>query len=342
MILPRKLRIWWRAFRYHFTPASIFPVCIGAVVSWSRENLFSLWYFFLLLSVIVLNHIALNMTDDYFDYRHAVDQQKPDEKNPYAGGSGTLTEGLIAPKNMFTVFVLLYIITIIIGLFLTFERGLYILIFWTIGIFSSIFYTAPPIKFSHHGFGELGLLLNFGPVLGMVSFFVQAQTISLEAFVATLPCGIMLFSMIVINEIPDITDDSKAGKLTLVARFGVRTGIMIYISSWVATFVSISIGILFSITPWYHIITFLGLPLALQSIVLVKKHATNPQQLPHANLAMIRAHSIICMCIMGSYIMYGLLHNRPLTDIIGYIVLFLVVYLPAAFSIFKKTQTEPI
>ena len=339
MTVHQRLRIWWRAIRYHFTPASVYPVCIGAVVSWARYNMFSLWYFSLLLGAVVLNHIALNMTDDYFDYRHSVDQVKPNEKNPYAGGSGTLTEGLITLKAMFAVFTLLYIIVILIGLYLTSELGLLILMFWAIGIFSSIFYTAPPIKFSHHGFGEIGLFLNFGPVLGLLSFFVQARMITLEALVTTLPCGIMLFSMIIINEIPDLSNDARAGKLTLVARWGVQTGIKMYIISWIATFMVIALGVFFFITPLYHLIAFLGLPFALQSILLVKKEFGNPQQLPRANLAMIRAHSLICISIMGSYVLYGLMNNRTSSEIIGYVLVFLFAYLPAALVIFKKVAT---
>lgn len=336
MTVKGRIGIWWRAIRYHFTPASVFPVCIGAVVSWARGSMFSLWYFFLLLCAIVLNHVALNMTDDYFDYQHSVDQVKPNEKNPYTGGSGTLTDGLITPKAMFTVFTILYIIVILIGLYLTYERGLFILLFWAIGIFSSVFYTAPPIKFAHHGFGEIGLFLNFGPVLGLLSFFIQAQTITIESLITTLPCGIMLFSMIIINEIPDLSNDSKAGKWTLVARWGVRTGIKMYIISWVATYSVIALGVVFSITPWYHLITFLWLPFALQSILIVKKHYEKLGLLPRANLAMIRAHSLLCISIMGSYVLYGVLNNRPLFDIIGYGLLFFIVYVPAAVVIFKR------
>ena len=74
------LSIWWTAFRYHFVPPSMFPVIIGGLVSWSNLQGFSLWYFALILLTVVINHIALNMTDDYFDYLHAVDQEKTDGK----------------------------------------------------------------------------------------------------------------------------------------------------------------------------------------------------------------------------------------------------------------------
>lgn len=94
---------WWQASRYHFIPPSLFPVAIGSMVSWASFDAFSIFYFVLVLIGVTINHIALNMTDDYFDYKHAVDNTRPGEQNPYTGGSKTLTTGLIHPRNMFTV-----------------------------------------------------------------------------------------------------------------------------------------------------------------------------------------------------------------------------------------------
>jgi len=231
-----RLKVWFRAFRYHFVPPSMFPATIGALVGWAVDQTFSLWFFFLVMLGVSLNHIALNMTDDYFDFKHAVDQLKPGAKNPYTGGSGLLTSGLMKPRAMYNAFIMLYCGVAVIGLYLGLVRGLLVLVFGTIGVLSSIFYTAPPIKFSHRGLGELGLLLNFGPIIGLGSYFVQAQQLSLEAFLATLPCGIMLFSMVVINEIPDLEDDKNAGKLTLVARYGTQAAVNLYVGSWAATY----------------------------------------------------------------------------------------------------------
>jgi 1,4-dihydroxy-2-naphthoate octaprenyltransferase len=98
-----RIKIWWQAARYHFIPASIFPVSIWAIVSWSVDNTFSFWCFSLVLFAVVINHLALNMNDDYFDYKNSVDKLKPGEKNPYTGGSGMLTSGLRKPKTMFIV-----------------------------------------------------------------------------------------------------------------------------------------------------------------------------------------------------------------------------------------------
>ena len=330
------LKDWWRATRYHFIPPSIFPVTIGSIVYWKNNQSISLEYYFIVLLAVVINHIALNMTDDYFDYLHAVDQQGKVDEKPYSGGSKTLTDGSITPKNMKYMFLFLYGIVIIFGVYLFLEIGIPILIFGLIGVFSSIFYTAPPIKFSHYGFGELGLLINFGTVLGLGSYYVHAQNLSLEAFFATLPCGIMLFSMIIINEIPDVIEDTQAGKMTLVARYGKEFGVNIYIFSWFITYLIIIIGIIFSILPIFSIISFLPLPLVLQSISILKNNYQNPIDMAPANLKMIQAHALLSILIIGSYAITGIINDGLLVDLIGIVLILAIFYIPATLPLITK------
>jgi 1,4-dihydroxy-2-naphthoate octaprenyltransferase len=307
----------------------MFPVVIGALVSLGNQQGFSLWYFSLVFFTVIINHIALNMTDDYFDYLHAVDQASKDEKNPYTGGSGTLTTGVINPRSMLFVFSSLYIFVIIVGIYLSFYRGWPILIFGLVGVLSSIFYTAPPVKFSHHGLGELAMLFNFSFVLGVGSYYVQAQIISLEAIIATLPCGIMLFSMIIINEIPDIKEDTQAGKLTLIARYGPIMGIKLFTASWIVTYTVIIGGVATSILPMWSIICFLSLPFVLRSIRILRLHYKHPQQLITANLSMIIAHAITGLGLILAYAIKGI-HSGGTIMLLGYImIIFFLGYLPA-------------
>jgi 1,4-dihydroxy-2-naphthoate octaprenyltransferase len=334
-----RLTIWLRAFRYHFVPPSIFPATIGGVVSWAVDYTLSLWYFFLVLLGVSINHIALNMTDDYFDFKHAVDQQKPGEKNPYTGGSGTLTSGLITPGAMFKVFTLFYLVTVAIGIYLGIVRGLLILVFAFFGVFCSIFYTAPPIRFSHRGLGELGLLVNFGITIGLGSYFVQAQHLSLEAVLATLPCGIMLFSMIVINELPDLEEDKRAGKLTLIARYGKHSGIKLYLVSWAATYLVIVMGVAIQVLPPLTLIALLSFPLVYRSIKILFKHYGDPRRLAPANLDMIKAHSFTSLLIIGAYAFEGLTNGADMLLLIGILVILGVFYIPAALSIFLPLKT---
>ena len=334
-----RLSVWWKALRYHFVPPSIFPATLGALVAWAVDHTFYPFYFLLVLVGVIANHIALNMADDYFDFKHAVDHLTSEEKNPYSGGSGTLSGGLIRPSAMFKAFVLCFASTITIGLYLTILRGVPVLLFGLLGVFCSVFYTAPPISFSHHGLGELGQLVCFGTVIGMGSYFVQTQKLTLEAFLATLPLGIMLFSMIIINEIPDYKEDRLAGKLTLVARYGKWQGAKLYTASWACTYLVIMCGIVFGVLPLTVLLSLASLPLALRSIQTLRVNYENPLKLTPANLDMIRAHSLMALGLIAAYSIQGILEGAPTFQLLTVLVLLSLSYVPAVLT--PKQQRNP-
>jgi 1,4-dihydroxy-2-naphthoate octaprenyltransferase len=334
--LHEQLQFWWRAFRYHFVPPSIFPATLGAIISWAVDQTFNSIIFFLVLFVVVINHLAVNMTDDYYDYKHSVDQLQPGEKNPYTGGSGTLSNKQIKPQHMRTAFTICYTTTIIIGLYITTKIGWPILAFGLIGIFCSLFYTMPPIQISHHGVGELAQLINFGTIIGLGSYYTQTQTITPEAFLATLPLGIMLFSMITINEIPDYQTDKQAGKLTLIARYGKKTGVKIYITSWIITYtLIITASTLQLITP-ISLISLTSIPLVYRSIKRLKQHYNNPIELAPANLDMIKAHSITSLGLIAAYALQGLINGANTQQLAIIIILLAIFYTPAIIPLLKK------
>jgi 1,4-dihydroxy-2-naphthoate octaprenyltransferase len=326
-------KVWWQAFRFHFVPPSIFPAVLGGLVSWASNGKFVPLYFLLVLVAIIINHVGLNMTDDYFDYKHSVDKLKPGEKNPYTGGSGTLSSGVIKPSSMFKAFTLCYLITAAVGFYLMLTRGLPILAFGLIGVFCAVFYTAPPISFGHHSLGELAMLACFGPVIGLGAFYVQAQTITVEAFFATLPLGIMLFSMIIINEIPDVEEDQAAGKLTLVARFGKKTGVKLYVSSWICTYGIIACSIALRLIPVFALASFISLPLVYQSIRTLRSQYNNPVLLAPANLAMIKAHSVTAFGLIAAYAAQGLINGANGTQLAFIIAALIVAYAPVALTL---------
>lgn len=333
-----KAKVWWQAFRYHFVPPSIFPAVLGGLVSWATNRGFIPFYFLLVLVAIIINHIALNMTDDYYDYKHSVDKLAPGEKNPYSGGSATLSSGLLAPKSMFKAFTLCYLITLAAGFYLTLTRGLPILAFGLLGVFCAVFYTAPPISFGHHGLGEIVMLVNFGSVIGLGAFYVEAQTVTLQAFLATLPLGIMLFSMIVINEIPDILEDRAAGKLTLVARYGKDAGVKLYIASWICTYAVIAVSALLGFIPLYTLAALLSIPLVIHSISVVRAHKDNPRLMAPANLDMILAHSVTSFGLIAGYAIAGLLNAANMLQLAFILSLLAAAYAPVAWALLASRK----
>jgi 1,4-dihydroxy-2-naphthoate polyprenyltransferase len=319
--------VWWGAFRFHYASASFMPGILGGMIAWTTDGVFHPGYFLVVLLGLVLNHIALNMTDDYFDFRHLVDAFAADGVNPYTGGSGTLSAGLIQPRAMRNVFTLFYAIAIGIGIVLGVVRGVFVHFLLIVGFFCAFFYTAPPIKFGYRGLGELAQLLCFGPGIGLGAYYVQTQRVSWEAFWGTLPFGIMLFSMITINEIPDYFEDRKGGKLNLVARFGREKGVWLFIVSLFSAYGTILTGVLLGRIPALGLISMLTLPIAIKTVRILKAHYRDPAKMAPANLGMICSHNFTAILLILAYFVTGFRPEAPVASFLPLGVL-VILYIP--------------
>jgi 1,4-dihydroxy-2-naphthoate octaprenyltransferase len=323
------------------------PGILGGMIAWNTDEKFLSGYFLLVMLGLLLNHIALNMTDDYYDFRHLVDIFATEGKNPYTGGSGLLSSALIQPQRMRDVFIIFYIIAIGIGVFLSIQRGVLILFLLVFGFFCAFFYTAPPIRFGYRGLGEFAQLLCFGPAIGVGTYYVQTQRISWEAFWGTLPFGIMLFSMITINEIPDYFEDRKGGKLNLVARYGRETGVWLFIMSLLSAYGVILIGVILRKIPILGLISLLTLPLAYKTVSILRAHYQEPIKMAPANLGMICTHNFTAILLIFAYFIEGFKSNALISSFLPIIIL-IVLYIPIArligkalFSLFLQKRGMP-
>ncbi len=323
--------IWWKAFRFHYTSASFMPGILGGMIAWTCDRAFHPGFFLLVMLGLILNHLALNMADDYYDFRHLVDVFDS-HGNPYSGGSGTLSKGLIRPDQMRAVFATFFAIAIGIGIYLGIVRGILVHLLLAFGFFCAFFYTAPPIRFGYRGVGEMAQLLCFGPGIGLGAYYVQTQKLSWEAFWGTLPFGIMLFSMITINEIPDYLEDRKAGKLNLVARFGRETGVKLFILSLLTAYGVILTGILLGRIPMIGLISLLTLPIAFKTISILRGHYQDPAKMAPANLGMICTHNFTAILLIITYTIEGFKKDALIASFLPLMVL-VILYLPVALLI---------
>ncbi len=335
MSVANRAAVWWRALRYHYVSPSIFPAALGGLVSWANGTGLSLPLFALVLAAVVVNHVGLNMTDDYFDYRYSVDRLAPGERNPYTGGSGTLSAGLISPGGMARAFSICYAVTAALGFYLTALRGPFVLAFGCVGLFCSFFYTAKPFSMASRGLGELSMLLNFGTTIGLGSFFVQSGVLTWEAFWATLPLGVMLFSMMVVNEIPDFMEDQAAGKLTLVARLGVRAGVRVYAVSWVANYAVIIGSVALGVLPPFCLAALASAPLVIRSLRVLGTYEGDGVAMAPANLDMLRAHAVTGLCLIGGYSAWGLSRGAEPVALVGALMITATFYLPNAIALVR-------
>jgi 1,4-dihydroxy-2-naphthoate polyprenyltransferase len=299
-------QVWIRAFRLHFVLPSVLPGILGAVIAWSHGYSLKPAEFLLVVVGVAVNHFGLNMIDDVFDYLHVVDLKKSDEKNPFTGGSGVLPDGLLTVREMLAASAFCFGTTIFIGLYLTYTCGMTVLVLGLIGMASSVFYTMPPVKFGYRGCGELGLLVNFGPVIVLGSYFVQAGRLAWEPLLASLILGFMMWSMIIINEIPDYETDRKGGKNNLVVIFGRKTAVGLYGGGLALAYLTPFVGIYFQLLSSYTLLAWMSLPLAWRSLKFLIPYLDDPIRMAPANLAMIKVHALTGAALIGAYLLQGL------------------------------------
>jgi 1,4-dihydroxy-2-naphthoate octaprenyltransferase len=330
----KSIAIWWQASRFHFVPPSYLPAILGSVIAWALTGQFYFGYFLIAVIGVTINHIALNMTDDYFDYKHSVDRAKDREKNPYSGGSGTLTSGLIQPATMYRVLMAGYLITIMLGLYLTALRGWWVFVIGAFGMGCAYFYTAPPIRYGYHGFGELSQLINFSLTIGLGAYYVQTQSFSAEAAWTLLPLGFMMFSMITINEIPDEADDRAGGKNNLVVLFGKRAAVWLYGVSMMLAYGIMLVAPLLKITRPWVLLGLLTLPWFIRAFSILHRHYQDAPKMSPANMLTIRIHNITGILLISGCLIAGLLAGHQFSLMLGAIFVLIVIYLPVVLTVF--------
>jgi 1,4-dihydroxy-2-naphthoate octaprenyltransferase len=207
----RKINNYVIATRPWSFAMSLISVSVGTLLAAETGPIH--WGWFALVCVgIVCFHATANIFNDYFDTRYKVDQ--PDSPTARYRPQPLLT-GMFTPRQLLIEAMVLNLITIAIGLTLSFYRSF--LIFWIgfIGFLACVFYTAGPVKFKYRGWGEIFVFLMWGPLMFEGAYAVQRQALSLQVLYLSIPFGILVALVLLANNIRDIDYDSRQGIKTV-------------------------------------------------------------------------------------------------------------------------------
>ena len=251
-------RNWFLASRpWSFTMTAI-SVSVGASLG-AIDGGFSWVLYIITLLGTVLLHAATNLINDYYDVKSGVDTREVStaQYRPHP-----LVEGKLDAGQVRCVAFVLYGLSTAIGIYLAATRGGELLWIGVIGAFGSFTYTAPPLKYKYSALGEISVFLMWGPLMVAGAYFVQRQAFSMDAFLISLPFGVLVALVLLANNIRDIIHDRDKGILTLAIVLGRRKGLVLYATLVVLAYLGI---ILMSFTgPLYlwSLIVLLSVPLA--------------------------------------------------------------------------------
>ncbi len=210
------------------------------------EGAFSWSLFLITLLGLALLHLASNVFNDYFDVKDGTDGANTAYFTQFTGGSRAIELGLIDLKGTKRLAIALLAAATFIGLYLTWQTGWPTLAIGLAGAFMGYFYTAPPLRLvARRGLGELTIVLAFGCMVTLGTYYVLTGELSWLAFLIGLPPGLLTANILLINEFPDAESDALTGKDHLIVAYGKKAGVYFYLI--ILLLAIASYGVIFSL-----------------------------------------------------------------------------------------------
>lgn len=205
--------IWLAAIRPKTLTAAAAPVVLGTAFAYADHS-FQLFPAIAALFGAFLIQIGTNLANDYFDFRKGADS------TDRVGPIRVTAAGLVRPESMRNAMLAVFAAALVSGIYLVTVGGWPIVLIGLASIVSGILYTGGPYPLGYNGLGDLFVLIFFGLVATSGAYYVQANTITPEVLLAGISPGLLSVAILTINNLRDIESDRRAGKKTLVARFG--------------------------------------------------------------------------------------------------------------------------
>lgn len=236
-VAPGSAKAWLLAARPKTLAAAAVPVMIGLALAFADVGTagFKTVPAVLCIAFAFVMQIDANFVNDYFDFVRGNDDDSR------LGPRRACAQGWIEPRQMLRAFIITTAAACAVGLPLIVYGGWWLVAVGALCVVFCFLYTT---SLASRGLGDALVLVFFGLVPVCMVYYLQAGTVTLEALLASLACGLVIDTLLLINNYRDIDADARAGKRTLVVRLGVRRGRQAYLLAGVA---AVAVGLTFAL-----------------------------------------------------------------------------------------------
>jgi len=234
-IKKNSLRAWLLASRPKTLTGASVPVAIGIVLAYVGNP-----YFFKIIPAVLCFLFALimqidaNFINDFFDYAKGVDNEKR------LGPKRACAEGWVSASSMKRAIAFTTVFACAVGLPLILWGGPELVIIGVLCVLFCFLYTT---HLSYMGLGDLLVVVFFGIVPVCITYYIQLHTCTWPVFVSSVACGLIIDTLMVVNNYRDRDTDILSGKRTLITRIGERNSRYLYLMLGVT-------GLLFGLVYW--------------------------------------------------------------------------------------------
>ena len=203
-------------------PAMIGIACAVAMYGWCGIRVVPA---VLCMLFALIMQVDANFVNDYFDFMKGTDDEQR------LGPKRACAQGWITASAMRSGLFVTTLLACIVGLPLVYYGGWEMIM---VGLACVVFCFLYTISFSYIGLGDLLVLVFFGIVPVCMTYWLTAPPTALTSIpfavvLMSIACGLIIDTLLVVNNYRDIDNDRRAGKLTLIVRIGERGGLVLYL-----------------------------------------------------------------------------------------------------------------
>lgn len=237
IIWKNSFKAWLLAARPKTLTGASVPVMIALAMAYTdlQGNGFRIIPAVLCALFAFVMQIDANFVNDYFDFISG----KDDEQR--LGPARACAMGWIDVAKMKVGIVITTVIACIIGLPLVVYGGVEMILVGALCVVFCFLYTT---LLASRGLGDLLVLVFFGIVPVCATYYLQTDTCTWVVFLASFACGLVIDTLLVVNNYRDIDNDRRAGKKTLIVMIGADKGRLLYL--WLGIIASL-MGVVFAV-----------------------------------------------------------------------------------------------
>lgn len=217
-------KAWLLAARPKTLTAAVIPVIVACAAAW-HDGKFQIFPAVVCLMFASMMQIASNLINDLYDFI------KGNDDTARLGPKRATAQGWITPTAMRIGIIIVVSLACACGCLLVAQAGLWLVVVGGACVAFAFLYT---IWFSYLGLGDLLVLVFFGIVPVQATYYLQADNLSPAVIVSSFACGIVIDTLLTLNNFRDREGDRATGKHTLVAMFGEKFGLGLYLGLGIA------------------------------------------------------------------------------------------------------------
>jgi len=221
MVKQNSAKAWLLASRPKTLTAASIPVMLGCALA-SMYGHFQLIPAILCFLFAFLMQIDANFINDLYDYLKGTDREDR------LGPERACAQGWISSSGMKKGIAITTLLAALDGLCLLWYGGWEMIPIGIACIIFAFLYTAGPYPLAYHGWGDVLVLVFFGFVPVGCTFYIMAHSWNTSVTMASLACGFVIDTLLMVNNFRDREQDAISGKKTIVVRLGARAGLILY------------------------------------------------------------------------------------------------------------------